>query len=423
MGGGRWWSLRDRRRAAWVALAAWCGGLFLVASALGLAAANVGSNAGLEHPVGHDSVFMVWAAAYSSVGALIAARRSGNAIGWILLAAGIVLAASSAGFEFANLSAGQDAAVGSRLALWVSENLSPTALALIAAAVLLFPDGKLPSDRWRAALVLPVGAIFCLTVGLGLFPGQIDPHDPIQNPVGVAGAADVLTAVQIAGWGCLALSFAAAALAIRVRFRRAQGATKQQLKWVAFAAAMLGITWAQWTFTYLLPARAGYVAGVELALVTIAIAGIPVAIGIAILRNNLYEIDVIIQKTLTYTALLVILAVVYLGGVSTLGWAFRTATAQSGPLAVTISTLAVAVAFQPLRRRLQLSIDHRFYRRHYDAVRTITAFTDQLRQEIDLDTLQHELLTTINHTLQPAHATLWLQTPAAPHPSTGDPLR
>jgi hypothetical protein len=189
------------------------------------------------------------------------------------------------------------------------------------------------------------------------------------------------------------------------------------LKWVAFAAAILGITWAQWTLSYLLPNRGGYIAGVELAMVTLAIAGIPVAIGIAILRNNLYEIDVIIRKTLTYTALLVLLAALYLGGISTLGWAFRTATGQSGALAVTISTFAVAVAFQPLRRRLQLGIDHRFYRHHYDAVRTINAFTAQLRQEIDVDTLQHELLTTINNTVRPSHATLWLQTPAAPPPS------
>ena len=143
---------------------------------------------------------------------------------------------------------------------------------------------------------------------------------------------------------------------------------------------------------------------------------IPVAIGIAVLRYRLYEIDVIIRKTLVYAVLIGALALVYLGGISLIGWTLRDVAGQSSTLAITLSTLAVAAAFQPLRHRIQQAVDRRFYRQTYDAQRTLDAFNGRLREHVDLDSLQNEVLGVARETLQPGHATLWLRPPTTRTP-------
>jgi hypothetical protein len=180
------------------------------------------------------------------------------------------------------------------------------------------------------------------------------------------------------------------------------------MKWVTYAAAMLGVLWAQWTVTYLWPVTNSAVVNLELVLMTSAMAGVPVAMGIAILRYRLYGIDVIIRKTLVYAILVAALSIVYVGGVFVLSAALRTVAGGTGPLVVTLSTLGVAASFQPLRRRIQHAVDHRFYRERYDTTRIIDRFNHRMRGYVDLDTLQTELVDVVTTTLQPRSVALWV---------------
>jgi hypothetical protein len=196
------------------------------------------------------------------------------------------------------------------------------------------------------------------------------------------------------------------AVSIAVRYRRATGEERRQIKWLVFAGVPLAAGWAaqnvtsgggepQLMFSYLL--------GIT------SLLGIPVAVGIAILRHHLYDIDLIINRTLVYGALTAMLVLVYLGGVVLLQQAFRALTGHESQLAVVASTLTIAALFNPLRRRIQTFIDHRFYRRKYDARKTLEAFSTKLRDETDLDALNDDLVGVVRETMQPTHLSLWLR--------------
>src|SRR6185312_5362804 len=191
--------------------------------------------------------------------------------------------------------------------------------------------------------------------------------------------------------------------------------TRQQVKWVAYAAALLGVLWGQFMVTNLWPVRNRAVADVEIAVATCAMAAVPVAMVIAILRHHLFDIDVIIRRTIVYALLVTALFGVYAGGVVGLTAALRAVAGGSSTVVVTLSTLAVAAAFQPLRSRLQLVVDHRFYRDKYDAANTLEAFGRRLRGQVDLDALRTGILEVVETTVQPRRATLWL----APSPDDG----
>ncbi|MGZ4299195.1 MAG: hypothetical protein ACXVVK_19330, partial [Solirubrobacteraceae bacterium] len=210
------------------------------------------------------------------------------------------------------------------------------------------------------------------------------------------------------GWSLTVLGFAAAGIATARRLRRSTGAERQQMKWVAYAAAILGVTWAQYAATHPLPLP-GAVADVELGLAAAAMVGIPVSMGIAILRYRLFEIDLIIRKTLVYALLISALFVMYIGGVFVLSQALRRVAGGTGALVVTLSTLAVAAAFQPLRRRIQHSVDHRFYRDKYDSTQVLEAIKTRMREQIDLDALATEMIAVVTDTFQPSRATLWVR--------------
>ena len=207
-------------------------------------------------------------------------------------------------------------------------------------------------------------------------------------------------------------SFFAGIACVALRFRRSREIERQQLKWFAAAVmtvlAVIVVVFAVYQATGRNHSDAIFLIGTSI---------IPVATGLAMLRYRLYEIDVIMRRTVVYSALIVALAALYLGGVALLGWIFRSVTGQSGALAVTVSTLLVAAAFQPLRHRIQRTVDHRFYRRKYDAAVTLDAFSGRLREQIDLDALQTEVLGVVTETLQPSHASLWLRT-VEPPPAT-----
>jgi hypothetical protein len=269
---------------------------------------------------------------------------------------------------------------------------------------LLFPDGRLPSRRWLPFALL-MGILTLSVVILGALTDTLTGQDVdyrIENPIGVEGLAPVesLPVFEVIGI-LLGIGLVGALVAVVVRFRRARGIERQQMKWFLYAAALIP------TFLVLdrLP---NIIDSVVLGLVVLAQ---PTAIGIAVLRYRLYDIDVVINRTLVYGALTASLVLIYLSGVVALQYVFRVLTGGESQFAVVVSTLAIAALFTPLRRRLQGFIDRRFYRRKYDAYRTLDEFGSRLREETDLDALSDHLVEVVRETMQPAHVSLWMRAP------------
>jgi hypothetical protein len=408
------------RRTRWVAPAVVGLTAATTVAALTLKAVDHGASAGLDSTGKNDLVLALWGAAYAAAGGLIAFRRPGIRVGWLLLGAGFVLAAATLAFEYADAALGPRHLAGGAEALWVNETPSTFALALIPFALLVFPDGRLPGARWRPLAWLCFGAIACLFVGIGFEPGRMDPSSDAVNPVGIGGLGTALDGVQAVGWLLVIVTFLGAGSAMLVRLRTSDQALRQQMKWVVYAASVLGVVWGQWSIVILWPVGNSLVVAVETVAVTVAMAGVPAAMGIAILRHRLYDIDVIIRRTLVYALLVAALSGVYAVGVLGLTEALRVVTGGSGALVVTLSTLAVAAAFQPLRVRLQHVVDHRFYRDKYDAAKTLDAFGRRLREQVDLDALRAGILEVVETTVQPRQATLWLA-PAADEPDDVSP--
>jgi hypothetical protein len=283
--------------------------------------------------------------------------------------------------------------------------------ALLAYVTLLFPDGQLPSQRWRPiAWLVGIAAVVGTTVA-ALLPVPVCNVCSIENPLGIEGlesVSDLVDSLIEAFWyGVLGL---VAVASLFLRYRRASGVERQQIKWFAYAAAVvvlgailaygvyraMGSQWAWW---------------VGQSLLAVGFVGIPIAVGIAILKYHLYDIDLLINRTLVYGALTVTLALIYFGGVATVQAIFHTLTGQEKQpqLAIVVSTLVIAALFNPLRRRIQSFIDRRFYRRKYDARKTLEAFSAKVRDETNLDALSDDLIEVVRETMQPAHVSLWLR--------------
>jgi hypothetical protein len=344
------------------------------------------------------------------LGALIASRRPGNPIGWMWLGVGLGFALSSFGGSYAAYALGAGSLPAPRtLGTLVAGVGWTAAFILVPLLLLLFPDGRLPSRGWRflAWVVVAAGA---LSLVLGPFtPGQSG-FAPVENPFGVGGAAGQVIFVLVnAGVIVILVSVVPAALSLVFRYRRASGEERQRIKWFAYAAVVFGS---------LIPLD---LLGLDEPLGDVAwnllnaaaSLGIYAAVGIAILRHRLYEIDLIINRTLVYGALTASLVLVYLGSVASLQTLFRVLTGEGSQLAVVASTLAIAAMFNPLRRRVQAFIDRRFYRSKYDAQKTLEAFSAKLRGEVELDHLAAELVAVVERSVQPTHASLWLRGVAA----------
>jgi hypothetical protein len=272
--------------------------------------------------------------------------------------------------------------------------------------LLLFPTGRLPSRRWRPVAWLTVAFVVVGVVLAALSPGAyLGSLGPIRNPLGIEGLTGIYKAVFFT---MAPLLIVAAVLSVFVRLRRSVGIERQQLKWFAYAVAAfaVGIILVSVITVVDTPPwfeRAG------VAFFTLAGAAYPIAIGIAILRYRLYDIDRIINRTLVYGSLTAMLALVYLGGVVGLQATLRVLTGQGSTLAVVASTLAIAALFSPLRLRVQRFVDRRFYRRKYDAAKTLAAFGSRLRNETDLEALGDDLVGVTSATMQPEHVSLWLR--------------
>ena len=345
--------------------------------------------------------------AYPTVGALIASRRPGNSIGWLLIAVGLGAAVSGFAAEYGvrALLADPGSLPGGTIAAWIEQVIFAAFIAIAFALVLLlFPHGRLLSRRWRPVAWLAAVAALLLLVGTALEPGRFDqdPFTSVENPAGIGGAKAVFRALGDSGWELFLLVILASAISVVLRFRRSRGEERAQLKWIATAAALLVGLWLA-----ALLAGSGN-ANIVQALFLAGVAVFPVAIGVAVLKYRLYEIDRIINRALVYGLLSTLLAGLYFGIVIGLQAAFSSFT-QGSELAVAGSTLAVAALFRPARRRIQATVDRRFYRSKVDAERTLAAFSARLRQEIDLGSLTAELEDAVGETMQPAHLSLWLR--------------
>ncbi len=291
---------------------------------------------------------------------------------------------------------------------WFSSWITMPVLALAGALLfVLFPDGRLPSRRWRYLIWMATVGSLMVAVGVALRKGPLDTHSSIDNPFGIGGVAgDVLWVVSIAGAMLLNVGWIASGVSLIWRWRRAGGVERQQIKWFAYAALLIA-----GGFAASLVFSSSRVSSLAWLLVTLGFLSLPVAAGIAILRYRLYDIDRIINRTLVYGTLTTLLALVYFGGVVTLQYVFRALTGGESQLAVVASTLAIAALFGPLRRRIQGFIDRLFYRRRYDAAKVLAAFSARLKDETDLDELSEDLTSMVRETLQPAHVSLWLRSP------------
>jgi hypothetical protein len=366
-------------------------------------------------------IFLLPFLAFPLVGALIASRRPNNTIGWICLAAGLfwMLANLSSSYGTYGLLARPGsvpfpAAIGS-LGEWV---WVPTVGLLGIYLILLFPDGRLTSRRWRPLAWFSGAVIILASAGFALSPGPMDGLPGIRNPFGLEKypwVADATLGVML----LLPLCILASAVSLVLRFLRSGDEEREQIKWLAFAASILGLGFA----SYVIPANilADDAGGVDRLWVnlledamTLSFAGIPVAVGIAILRYRLYDIDLIINRALVYGPLTATLVLGYVGGVIGLQSSFRALTGQESTLAIVASTLAMAALFNPLRRRVQALVDRRFYRSKYDAAKTLAAFNARLRDETDVNALGADLVEVTRNTVQPEHVSLWLRPKMVP---------
>jgi hypothetical protein len=358
-------------------------------------------------------VFAALILAFSTVGVLIATRQPHNLVGWIMLVAGFALGATVLTGGYVDLSVAQPRGrlPGTEWVAWFAQWIwVPGFAPALTFLLLLFPNGQLASGRWRLVGWLAVAAMAILGFGMAFTPGPFVDYPKVTNPLGLAPLEGSLLEGGGVGWLLLPASVVLSASSMVVRFRRATGVERQQIKWFALAAAFAAVGWVAITLAY------GTDEGTENPLLVAAqllqlltFLGLALAVGIAVLKYRLYDIDLLINRTLVYVTLTALLVGVYVGSVVVLQGLVRALTGQESQLAIVASTLAVAALFNPLRRHIQGFIDRRFYRRKYDAAKTLETFSAKLRDETDLDSLSDDLVGVVRETMQPAHVSLWLR--------------
>jgi hypothetical protein len=389
-------SARGSRRLAWP-VAGLTPLLLLAGVILSLAA-------GTRVDISAEFFVCAVALVFAAVGLLIASRQPHNAIGWLFLGAAVAAGLGSLSSSYADywVDAGAGPELLGRTAAWY-ESLSwiPWILVPSTFLLLLFPDGRLLSRRWRRVAWCAGLGMAGVFLAQGLTAGALEDYPQLTNPYGVhtplldplTGLSFLLTGVGVVG----------SSASLIVRFRRARGEMRQQIKWLAFAGGVAAVTIPVGTVTYDVVGQA-----VANAAIMLSVLGLPLAAGIAVLHYRLYDVDVVINRAIVYGALTAMLAGGYLGTVLLLQLVLSGVTQGSG-VAVASSTLAVAALFRPARGRIQAVVDRRFYRRKYDAQRTLEGFSARLRDQVDLVALSSDLSGVVRETLQPAHVTLWLR--------------
>lgn len=350
---------------------------------------------------------LLTALVYTALGVLIANRQPWHPIGWLFVVIGLSSGVQICLGEYAAAALDTERLPGDSLAAWLSQLVQISSLLLIVFALLLFPTGRLISARWRPVAWLAVLGTTLALLGNSLLPGPIQylTVTAFTNPFGMDSA--IPGALTVAGGVVFIAAAFGAVLSLILRLFRSRGEERQQLKWfvvvaVVGSATLFGVSV---LFPRLMNGEMGSL------LWTFAGTAPAVAVGLAILRYRLYDIDVVINRTLVYVVLTASLVLVYVGSVVLLQQVFRTLTGGESQLAVVASTLAIAALFNPLRRRIQNFIDRIFYRGKYDSARILASFGARLRNETELDRLNNDLVSVVRETMQPAYVSLWLRDP------------
>jgi hypothetical protein len=416
----------NARTSVWLAwsLAGLSGAMFVAGAILTILslyvtvpAAQLSSDWGSGGAIGNLLILAPFLA-FTIVGVLITSRRPENPIGWICLVAGlfwtlIALDDQYTAYSLATTGVVPLPAAVAALSQWLW--VPPVGLLSIY-LILLFPDGRLPSRRWRPLAWFSGAVMVLVSLAIALAPGPLPDLGGVRNPFGLEGYPRIADATNVIP-ALLPLCALASALSLVLRYRRSGNEEREQIKWIAFAGSFVGLMALITVVSTLIfaPEFADSTGTQPLWLVVLqdvellSFAGIPVAVGIAVLRYRLYDIDLIINRTLVYGLLTATLVALYFGGIVVLQRVFVLLTGQQSTLAVVASTLAIAALFNPLRRRMQGFVDRRFYRRKYNARKTLEAFSVKLRDETNLDALSEELVGVVRETMQPAHVALWLR--------------
>jgi hypothetical protein len=378
----------------------------------------------LSHPDVHVYFWVentLVSVSFSIIGAIIASRLPANPVGWLFCAAASIAAVAHLSAEYATyaLVARPGSLPAGEALAWLASWVWIPYIGCIVLSLLLFPNGRLPSSRWRWLAWLSVLVTIAGVAWAALSPGVIGSLGSIRNPLGIESLPSGYKPLQTI---MPALLFVAAVSTLGLRLLRTRAIERQQIKWPAFTVVMatgasvlydtaiseaIGLRWLEW---------AGFVTFIA------ALVSFPISIGIAIVRYRLYEIDTLINRTLVYGLLTVSLAVMYFGGVTATQALFQALTGQEeqSQLAIVVSTLFIAALFTPFKRLIQSFIDRRFYRSKYDAAKTLEAFSAKLRDETDLDALSEDLVGVVSETMRPAHVSLWLRPERSPKGEQAD---
>jgi hypothetical protein len=360
-----------------------------------------------------EIVFLLVVISFSFMGALVVVRAGGNRVGVLMMLAAFVMA-DPFSLYLNTFHPGQPAVLTPALwlILWTHNTLNFLWFIVLFLIVLNFPDGRLPSSRWKWVYFVSAGSL--LLSGLAyMFKEQIGPLSGnwnVTNPLGYFSGSEFELVSLLAVIGLMAMA-AGSLVSIFFRYRRAAAVEREQIKWLLFAGALV-ILAMLFIFVYsaVTPGDTDAIwQGWAVVPLILSVLVFPLSIANAILRHNLWDINVIIRKTLIYTVMTILLAMVYFGVVILLQSIFVAVSGQQSAISIVVSTLVIATLFAPLRRRVQDFIDRRFYRRRYDAEKTLIDFSQFVRDETDMEALTAELLRVTEETMQPEQVSIWLK--------------
>jgi hypothetical protein len=404
------------RASVWLAwaLAGLCVAMFLISVLLHVLVRSSQEGPSNSGALGELLIFISFLT-FPVVGALIANKHPKNPVGWICLAVGLFWILIFTGDSIPGSGPYPVTSDALTQAAWI-----PPVGLLGVYLILLFPDGKLPSRRWRPLAWLSGTVMVLASLGITFSPGPLEGHPGVRNPIGLEGIPSWVFSAGIGVLLLLPLCMLASASSLVMRYRRSGGEQREQIKWIAFSASVVGLLYLITMVSSLTYSGVWGAAGTPLWLgllqqaALVSFTAVPIAVGFAVLKYRLYDIDLLINRALVYGSLTATLVVLYFGGIVVLQRFFVLLTGEQSTLAVVASTLAIAALFVPLRRRVQGFVDRRFYRRKYDARKTLEVFSAKLRDETDLKALNNQLVGVVRETMQPAHVSLWLRPDPGP---------